>query len=237
MNAGRIWMVIGGLVGVAIIAFGYFVAASPLLTQAALADTQRADVESTNSMHEQTLASMKELDARKDELLERIDELSTSVPVVPSVEDYLDELTRFANDSLVSLSSIRVDSPTLFTPPAEAGPTVFSPGLQQRLYMLPVQIEFGGDATQVSAFVNRLQTDGRLQLVKKLEMRLGSTLTASITGVMFVLHDPAIGALTSAPVVVETPAEPESSTEEGAEDGEEGVEPQPGATPTPPAED
>lgn len=222
MNGGRIWLLIGGIVGAVVIGLGWLIGASPLFAQASAADAQRVDVEATNQQLEITLAKMRKLDADKEAMLKRLDELHETVPTVPDLEDYLDWVASAAATSAVSLPSAAVGAPQLVSV-ADGAPADFSPGLAKSLYIIPVTLTISGDASQMTSFVSMLQTDGRLQLITKVGFNFGTSLTGTIDGFIFVVHDPSAGPL------------PTPDADAGAE-GAEGT-PEPGATPTPPPAD
>jgi Tfp pilus assembly protein PilO len=219
MSGGRIWLVVGGIVGAIVIGVGWLMGASPLFTQASLADTQRASVDATNAQLELTLENMKKLDAEKEQLLEQLEVLHETVPAVPNIEDYLDWIARAATATSVSLSNVQVGKPELVTI-AEESSAPFSPGLAQNLYLMEVNLNIGGDASQMTAFLEMLQTDGRLQLLTQAQLGFGSSLSGTIKGHIFVVHDPTSGSLAAG-------ADP---AEAGAEQGEPGDAPAGDAT-------
>lgn len=223
MNGGRIWLLIGAVVGVVIIGFGWLIGASPLFAQASAADAQRADVEATNQQLEITLANMRKLDDEKTAMLARLGELHDTVPAVPNIEDYLDWVATAAASAAVSLPSTAVGAPQLVT--VDDGALAdFSAGLSQSLYIIPVTLNVGGDPTQMNAFISMLQNDGRLQLLTNVNLNFGTSLTGTIDGYIFVVYDPAAGPLLAG----DDASEGEAGTEQGT--------PEPGATPTPPAD-
>ncbi|HLU63491.1 MAG TPA: hypothetical protein VKY66_03075 [Protaetiibacter sp.] len=221
MGGGRIWLLVGGLVGAVVIGLGWLIGASPLFAQASAADAQRADVEATNAQLEITLAQMRKLDGEKEELLARLDELHETVPTVPNIEDYLDWVATAAARAAVSLPNTSVGTPQLVA--IEDGATAdFSAGLANSLYVIPVTIDIGGDPAQMNAFVQQLQTDGRLQLLTRVTLNFGTSLSGKLEGYVFVVHDASAGPLLSA-------------GSDDAADADQATEP--GAGPTPPPGD
>lgn len=231
-NMGRIWLLAGGLLGVAVIALGWLLGASPLFAQADQSDAQRAGVESQNRQYEATLANMKALDERKDELVEDYDLIKASVPPVLDLEGYFDWIATAANTSGVSLTTAAADA---VQPYQESDPRVgtvpLDPGFQKTLGLVPVRLQIGGNAEQVANFLHMLQTDGRLQLITRANVQLGTTLTSQLDGYLFVITDPKLAALSQS---IGGSGSAGEGTEAG--DGESTEEPTPEATPTPPSD-
>lgn len=211
LNGGKLWLLVGGILGAAIIALGWFVVAAPLFTQADSADAQRRDVEAVNAQQEAALAKMQVLENDKDANLALLSELSPSVPAVPNIEDYYDWIAVAANKAGVSVVTVAADPPQLFTPGEDAGPANFGATLQKNLYLVPVRMSIGGNAKQMGNFVELLQTDGRLQLLDSVKLQFGTSLTGSISGYIFVVYDPEVGPLLTAS---EAEADPDGETEE-----------------------
>ncbi|WP_168200371.1 hypothetical protein [Protaetiibacter larvae] len=239
MNGGRIWLVIGGVLAVAIIGLGWLVGASPLFAQAASADSQRADVEANNEQLKITLAGMKKLDDQKDDLLDELDELRTNVPTVAELEDYFDWVAVASTAAAVSLTVANAGEPQLVAV-ADGAPASFSEGLKKSLYLIPIHLEVGGNADQMNAFLELLQTDGRLQLLNRVGIDLGTSLSGSIDGYIFVVYDPTVGPIVSPGDEEAAGDGAEGDTaagDEAAAGTEEGAEqtPDPSSTPTPPA--
>lgn len=210
MNGGRIWLLLGAVVGVVVIGLGWLVGASPLFTQASAAEAQQLGVDATNEQLELTLAQMRKLDSEKEAMLLRLDELHETVPTVPNIEDYLDWVATAATTAAVSLPSTNVSPAQLVT--VDTGATVeFSPGLVSSLYTIPVTLNIGGDPVQMTEFVRILQTDGRLQLLNNVKLNFGTSLTGQVQGYIFVVHDPANGPLLSQPLSDGTADDAESA--------------------------
>jgi len=232
MNGGRIWLLIGGIAAVAVVALGWLLGAAPLLKQAEASDAQRVDVETTNQQLTLTLGKMKKLDDRKTELFAERAELRETIPAVLDAESYLDWVADAAALSAVSLPSISLGEAQLISV-ADGAIAELSKGLAEKLYVVPVSITFGGEVEQMNTFVQTLQSDGRLQLVDELVLNWGTGLDGKLSGYVFVVSDPDGGLIANG----SASADGESPGDGGAAEGDEGAEaPQQSATPTPPAE-
>jgi len=234
LNGGRIWLLIGGIVGAGIIALGWLVAASPLFAQADLADAQRADVEAVNLAEATKLAEMKALDSRKDELLDEYDTLKESVPATHDLEGYFDWVATASTTAGVTLGVATVTDVSPYEDdPDSIGTVVLDPEFQKSLRVVSVSIAIGGNADQMSDFLHLLQTDGRLQLITKTSLKLGTQLTGAITGYIFVIDDPKLVALNESLTSGGDAGESDGSGDGESAEGESTETPAPSDTPTP----
>jgi len=220
INGGRIWLVVGAILGVGVIALGWFIGAAPLFGQADRSDAERRNVEVQNQQYEATLAEMKALDERKDELLEEFDALKVSVPPTADQEGFFDWLAQAAATAAVSLKTAQVaDSAKYEVADGAIGKIALDEDLRSKLYLGMVTMTIEGNADQIAAFMHLLQTDGRLQVISTANIRLGTSLTADISGYIFVIDDPKF-------VVLDDMV--------GADGGDGGTDsPDPGASETP----
>jgi len=235
-NSGRIWLVVGALVGAAVIGLGYLLAAAPFFSEADAADRQRTQVEAQNREYEATLAHMKSLDDKKDELLDDYDELKASVPPTADMQGYFDWLATAAARSSVSLSIAGVADVKDYERAEDAIGTIqLDPAFVENLGVVQVKMTIGGTADQVADFLHLLQTDGRLQFINQVDIRLGTTLTTDISGQIFVIDDPELQVFDpSAPGGSEDGASGDAGDEPDAPD--ESESPSPSDTPTPPSD-
>lgn len=199
MSGGRIWLLVGAVAGVLVILLGWVVGASPLLAQADSADVQRRDVEILNEQYEATLRQMQVLDSKKDDLVAEYGDLKDSVPAALDLEGYFDWVAVAANRATVVLAAATADGSQAYSPGGgAAGSVVLDAGFQSKLRLVQVTISAGGDVEQMAAFLQLLQSDGRLQLINTAKITFGTSLTAQITGYIFVIDDPRLVALTAA---------------------------------------
>jgi Tfp pilus assembly protein PilO len=223
-NGGRIWVVVGAILGVGVIALGWFIGAAPLFGQADLSDAELQQVEAQNAQYEATLAEMKALDERKDELVDEFDALKESVPPTADQEGFFDWLAQAASTAAVSLRTARVANAAQYEVADGAiGKIQLDEELRSKLYVGMVTMTVEGNADQIAAFLHLLQSDGRLQVISTANIRLGANLTADIAGYIFVIDDPKFVMLSEQPA--------------GGDDGGETDEPDPAASETPAPDD
>lgn len=229
MNGGRIWLLVGGVVGVLVMVLGWVAGASPLFAQAESADLQRRDVDILNQQYEATLRKMKDLDSRKGELVAEYGELEDSVPATLDLEGYFDWIALAANRATVVLASAVADSDEAYSPTANAAGSIeLDTAFQGKLRLVRVTITAGGDVEQVAAFLELLQSEGRLQLINTAKITFGTSLATQITGYIFVIDDPRLVALTAAlgaapegPDAPQDGATPQDGSESLSPDGAE----------------
>jgi hypothetical protein len=127
-NYGRLVTLVGGIIGVALIALGWFVVLSPLLDRAAELDAQRAQIEAQNEVERATLANMKAQYENLDELVLQLEELRLSVPGDQDLQAFFDHVAAAAGDAGVVLNGVSVEGALPFVaavaeggapPPAE----------------------------------------------------------------------------------------------------------------------
>jgi hypothetical protein len=131
-NYGRLVTLVGGIVGLALIALGWFVILSPMLDRAAQSDAQRAQVEAQNEVERTVLAEMKAQYENLDELLLQLEELRVSVPGDQDLRAFFDQIAAAAGTAGVVLNDVSVEGALPYTaaiaeggavaPPAEEAP-------------------------------------------------------------------------------------------------------------------
>jgi hypothetical protein len=239
MRTGRLWLLGGAVLGLVVIGLGWLIGASPLLAAAAANERQTAAIDAANAQEEIAIALMREQFENIDELRAELDELQLSIPGFADTASYFNELSAKAIAATVSLQSVTVSGAQPYGAMGSTqssggssgsgttsggqlpGPKVPSAQLADSLYVLTVELSVDADADRLAAFLAALQGDGRLMLVTKTDATFGTTQRATITGYIFVVHDPRLGPVGSLPTTVtptpaaeptaEPTAEPEST--------------------------
>ena len=185
MNNNRL-ISLGLIAGsLAILLLGWFLGVSPILDQAAAANSQRDTAAASNVALEARNAALKEQFANLSELEDELGPLSASVPFDGDVSAFLDRINALGDQIGVSLDSLTVGSaevvtagedvdpaaeapatdaatPTDPATPADPAPTDTSTGLVS----IPVTVVVKGGYPQTLAFLGALQNDSRLFLMK-----------------------------------------------------------------------
>lgn len=127
-NYGRLVTLVGGIIGLALIAIGWFVVLAPQLDRAAQSDAQRAQIEAQNETERAVLAEMKAQYENLDELLEELEELRISVPGDRDLRAFFDEIAAAAGAAGVVLNDVSVEGALPYTAAvAEGGAVVAAP--------------------------------------------------------------------------------------------------------------
>jgi Tfp pilus assembly protein PilO len=108
-NYGRLVTLVGGIIGLALIALGWFVILSPLIDRAAESDAQRAQVEAQNEVERAVLADMKAQYENLDQLLLELEELRLSVPGDQDLRAFFDHVAAAAGEAGVVLNDVSVE--------------------------------------------------------------------------------------------------------------------------------
>lgn len=240
MKSGRMWLLVGGLLSLGVVAIAWFLGASPLLTQASATEAQVAQINAQNDAQMIEIALMKEQFENIDELRAELDALQVSVPGFADTADYFDEIAAKAGAAGVSLQTVSVagalpygamgstessedaaatDGATTDAAGVTTGnqgqipaPLVPDAELAGDLYVLTVKFELDADQSQLAAFLAALQGDGRLLLVTEMTSSFGTSQRSSITGHIFVVHDPRLGQVGALPTPTPTATPAPEST-------------------------
>ena len=232
MNGMRIWILSAVVLIAAILGLGWLIGLSPLLSQVAASDSERANVELANATQEATLAQMKTQHEHIDEIQVDLEKLQASISSTVDSDVIYALLAQYqggsgAVPSLISLSEavqygVPVEGPETTAAEAPASGSAPSGSLATSLYTIPVTISFSQTSLdQVMAFVAAMQHGPRLFLVTSVTSTPES---ASITAYLFVIYDGTTAQVVDVPEVVEPTPEPAPTSE---------ATPTPTATPTP----
>ncbi len=189
----RLWTVIGAFGAIAILAATWFLAVSPRITEAQLADSSREQAEAQNVV---LAAELQRLQAQFDDietLRGDLAELQQALPPDLRSSDFVRQLNTLAAETGVTLSSIVIQGAGVFvpsggsvveqqpdatgdateseTPPADVAPiqTVpVAPGVDaDNFVLIPIAIEASGSYDAVVAFLEAVQQGTRLVLVDR----------------------------------------------------------------------
>jgi hypothetical protein len=236
---------VGALLSIGIVAIGWFLGASPLLTQAGINDDQVTAIDVANAAQMIEIDQMREDYEGIDELRAELDALQLSIPGFSDTADYFDEIAAKAAAAGVALQTVTVSgaqpygtmgtsqtstapapaatgdaadpaAPAPVVQPGLEAPTAPGAGLAGNLYVVTVTLAIDADQPRLAAFLAALQGDGRLMLVTDVKSTFGASQRSSLTGYIFVVHDPRLGNVgalpTPTPTESATPAPSESAT-------------------------
>ncbi|MBX3091867.1 MAG: type 4a pilus biogenesis protein PilO [Cryobacterium sp.] len=207
MNS-KFWLLIAAVVGVAIIAMGWFLGVSPKIDEMNAANDQRASVEQQNRLHEAKLKQLEAQFAQLDDLKAQLAEAQLGLPPGDELSTFLGQLHQLEKSSGVTLTKFTASDGQRYI--AAPGATVNGAVTADNFVAITIQLEVNGTRNQVIDFLSDLQYGDRLFLVTKLTLAQDQTgssqegapagYTGSLTGYVYVLVDPSAPPPTPTPV-------------------------------------
>ncbi|GAA1207325.1 type 4a pilus biogenesis protein PilO [Rhodoglobus aureus] len=207
----RLWMIIAGVIGVAIFALGWFIGVAPKIDEMNAAGEQRTAVETQNQLHEARLAQLKEEFEQLDSFKLELKSAQALLPPGDELSSFLGELHRLEASSGVVLTEFGAGDGQAYIAAPSSGTT--NPLVtDQNFIAIPINLSVTGSRAQVIEFLSDLQFGTRLFLVTTLTVaeddqvsedgQESESYNGDISGLVYVLVDP------SAPPPSPTPAEP-----------------------------
>jgi len=210
------------LVALAVVALGWVLGISPLLTQADLASSQAQAADSQNAAQQASLVKLKGQYDKLPELRAELEKLQLAVPETANLDDFLDQLQAIAQSTGVTITAFTAAEGTLYgggtTAPAAPAPTATpAPGgaaatpttgatasasITDRLFSVPVTVAVQGTPEQVMAFTDASQKGIRFFLVTGDQFTGASSAAGgggTLTGFVFVVRDAPAAASATVP--------------------------------------
>lgn len=195
----RLWMIIAGVIVVAIFALGWFIGVAPKLDEMNAAVEQRASVEAQNLLHEAKLAQLEKEFEGLDALKLELTGAQALLPPGDELSTFLGELHRLEASSGVVLTTFGAGDGQAYIAAPDSGtpnPLVTA----ENFIAIPIDLAVSGTRAQVIEFLSDLQFGTRLFLVTALTVAQdidGGTdgedqggYTGDISGLVYVLVDP-----------------------------------------------
>ena len=178
----KLWILIAGVAGVAILALGWFLGVSPKLGEMSAANDQKASVDAQNQQHEVKLDALKKEFAKLDALKTQLADAQASLPPGDDLSTFLGELHQLEASSGVVLSSFSAgDGIAYVAAPGEKSQSKLITAAN--FIAIPIDLTVTGTRPQVIAFLSDLQYGKRLFLVNKLAVTQSTKAVASAPGV------------------------------------------------------
>ncbi|MFM9919056.1 hypothetical protein [Lacisediminihabitans sp. H27-G8] len=233
MNRDRILTlaILGAIALVGIL--GWIVGVSPILSQVASADEDRASVTSANDLNATKLVALKKQFENISVTQGELDTLRGSIPATADMPVFLRTIKEYGDAQGITLRSVAVSgvsayvAPVVAAPAATAGtpaatptpspsasapaagtvaPSVTPANPSSGLFVIPIQVSVSGSYDQVMAFAGALQSGPRLFLVTTLTVAsVGGVFTGDLAGNVYALADPAAAATTASGAAATTP--------------------------------
>lgn len=225
MNRDRILTlaIVGAIALVGVL--GWLVGVSPILSQVASADDDRASVSLANDLNATKLVALKKQFENISETQSKLDGLRTSIPATADMSVFLRTIKEYGDAQGITLTSVEVSgvtayaAPVVAAPVAPAGSTPANPapsptpsatagataapsatpaGPTNGLYLVPIKVSVTGTYAQVMAFAGQLQSGPRLFLVTSLALSsVDREFTGDLTGNVYALPVPAAATATT----------------------------------------
>jgi Tfp pilus assembly protein PilO len=206
MDRNRIWVIAGVFVILLVAGLGWLLGVKPQLDVAQAADEERAAVDAQNLVHAEDLAALKEQYANLDEYTSELASLRESLPASADLQSLLGELNALEGANGVKITGYSALDATPFVPSAEIVDVVPASVSASNFVSIPVEVTVDGPSANVFAFIKGLQSGGRLYLVSDLSFTNNEdapgTVSATISGLVYVLLDQPIAAATDPAAVV-----------------------------------
>lgn len=208
MTGTRIWALGTAIIIIAVLALGYLLGVSPMMTRLAAAEQELASTQANNQVQQTTLQVMKtqfeDLDSLKDDL----EVLRISIPGAVDSDFVYALLAGYQQGTGALVSAITTGEAQPYGVTAEGEPTAEGSTAIPNLYTVPITITFTDTPLPaVLAYVASLQRGPRLFLVTGLASGEGENgaSTSTVTAFMFVLADPNADPADAANALVEHP--------------------------------
>ena len=207
----KFWLLIAGVLGVAILAMGWFLGVSPKLDEMNAANEQRTTVEAQNKVYEAKLTELEKQFAQIDELKAELATAQLGLPPGDELSTFLGQLHSLESSSGATLTKFAASDGQGYV--AAAGATTSPLVTADNFVAITIDLTVTGTRTQVIDFMSDLQYGDRLFLVTKLTVAKDAAgsegagtpdkpadYSGSITGFVYVLVDPSAPPPTPTPV-------------------------------------
>ncbi|MFD1714758.1 hypothetical protein ACFSBZ_09775 [Amnibacterium flavum] len=115
MNSTRLWMMGGALAIIGVLAGGWFLGVSPLISAAAASDMELSSVEQANASQQARIDTLAEASENLPELQKDLSALSAAIPQTSGLSDFVGELSNLADTTGVLVSSLTVNDALLLS--------------------------------------------------------------------------------------------------------------------------
>lgn len=233
MNRDRILTlaIVGAIALVGIL--GWLVGVSPILSQVASADEERANVTSTNDLNATKLVALKKQFENIGETQAQLDKLRGSIPATADMPVFLRTIKEYGDAQGITLKSVEVSGVSAYVAPVAAAPVV-TPGAaaptptptptpsapaagtaapavtpvapSNGLYVVPIKVSVSGTYAQVMAFAGAIQAGPRLFLVTSLALSsIDGAFTGDLGGDVYAMPAPVTAAVAAGATAATTP--------------------------------
>jgi Tfp pilus assembly protein PilO len=200
VNSSKTWVLIGAALAVVVLAGGYFLGVAPALADAKVSSDMSASVQAQNARQAEVLAELREQAKSIDVATEELKTLQESLPPEARLSNLVTQVSEFAVETGVAVTSITAGDAILFVHTAAAPPTSsVTPVQDTGLVAIPITVTVSGTSAAIFDFIEKLRTGPRLFLVHDLSMApltdgSGTNFEASIVGLVYALPSAVVSA-------------------------------------------
>lgn len=196
----RMIALIGVVVIIGILAAAWFLGVSPLLSQAAQSDSERAQVEQQNRLLSAKLDEMRKQFENIDELKTELARLHTLIPDDDDLALFHEAVSGCVYSAGAVPGMITTDDAAAYLVPDTSDPVLVAPGpsLAGKLYTVKVTITFGGaDEAPISteaaiSFLDCMHRTLRIFTPTSVDAKADGNGTVSVAGYLYRVTDPAV---------------------------------------------
>jgi len=111
--SGGIWIIVAIIVGIVILALGYFLLIQPQRNTASNLDAEIEDIEATIQAEENRLVQLKQYEKDPEQFLRQIDILKERIPETVELADIIQQIDHAAEESGLDFYSITPTTPVI----------------------------------------------------------------------------------------------------------------------------
>jgi len=111
--SGGIWIIVAIIVGIVILALGYFLLIQPQRNTASNLDAEIEDIETTIQAEENRLVQLKQYEKDPEQFLRQIDILKERIPETVELADIIQQIDHAAEESGLDFYSITPTTPVI----------------------------------------------------------------------------------------------------------------------------
>lgn len=184
MDKHRLSLIIIGVLGVALLAGGWFLGIQPQIDRIETANRQTAQIKQVNDVqqlkNEALAAEAEHLDEYKSELAAR----QQQIPASRAQQELINQIDAAAIAAGVAVKSLRFSVEAEYVPPA--GVAVEGPS-SRTLIAVPLTLSAAGTRPQLEDFVGRLQQSARIITISSSNFAGGDAPSLDLVGTTWVL--------------------------------------------------
>jgi hypothetical protein len=172
----RLWMAGGATGALVIVAIAWFFAAGPELSNASALDSQTLSAQSQNLALQSKIRRLQDENANMSALTASLQQARTALPTGAGLADYTQQLSQYASQLGVSITSITAGLPTPATSAGQKAVAAHGASAAGQLFALPVTVVIKGKAADDLRFLSAIQgTDKRAALVSAAQLTSDAT--------------------------------------------------------------